>query len=346
MEKKFDQKIALVAGGTGGHINAALALGEDCAHPVYISGTRDLDYKLFKDVNGPSFNLNAKPFVGKSKIQLPLNLFFNLLVFLKSLYLLKTQKIKIFLGCGGYICGPVGMAAKVLGIPVYVLEQNSVMGMTNKLLCKFAAKIFLNFEKTIGFNEAYREKSLVTGNPIRFNFVKKEKSEDCQKKNLLIFGGSLGAKEINESVFKLLNSKEITSKFKIQHQLGQSYQEYRDRIKTYSEEQYQAHEYIYDMADFYQQADLIICRGGASTISELEVVSKPSIIIPYPHKDRHQYHNAVNLKERVEFDLKIVESSPALAENLQEAIAQINLDSGGNPKINTAKKIILENITL
>ena len=312
------KKIIVVAGGTGGHINAALAIGEKFRSKDYdvhyISGTRPLDIKLY---SGQSVtHLNATALVGKSPLFMLKSLFFNSLVFAKCFLKFLLSRPKFAIGAGGYICGPVLGAAWILRVPVYILEQNSVMGMTNKLLSRISKRIFLNFEKTINFERS--SNSVVVGNPIRSDIVYREQVKG-DSVNVLVFGGSLGADQINNALFELMKDYK-GKKLNIRHQVGLGNLSHQSEVSDLIN--YEQREYLDDMASDYQWANIIICRAGASTVSELRIMKRPVIIIPYPgHSDRHQFHNAQNLKEEDAFFVSILDKRDA-----RELAHQINFE--------------------
>lgn len=297
----------LVAGGTGGHINAARAIGEFAAKEGYqvryATGQRPLDYKLFQGVeviHFPGQGLRGKDFLSQLK-----SLYLNFKTFFGSMKTLITQRPNFVLGCGGYICGPVLVSAFILRVPIYLLEQNSIAGMTNKLLAPLAQKIFLNFSNTKGF-VLDQKRIIQSGNPVRQEIRElggKREAKDHRK--ILVFGGSLGASEINTLINKLLDG-DILSDFKVLHQVGLGGLTGRNQDSGY-----QQTEFIDDMAREYLEADIIISRAGASTLSELRYVEKPCILIPFPYAvDNHQKYNAEAFKKEVSF--------PVLVGNLKD----------------------------
>lgn len=317
------KNIILVAGGTGGHINAAIALGnhyqEQGFNIYYFSGRRYLDYQLYKGMN--VIHLNVLGLRYNNPFKILKSIFYNIFSFIKMFFVILKIRPIFAIGAGGYVCGPVLLACKILRTPSFILEQNSIMGLTNKLLAPFMNKIFLHFKETKGLSEKLRNKSVVVGNPIRFNFIQKDKNESSN--NILVFGGSLGASQINEALELSLN-KIADSSVSIIHQIGRS----GKRISIKSDIKYQAYEYLDDMNHFYNWADRIICRAGASTISELKLVSKPCLIIPYPKAtDDHQTINATLLKSEVDFSVSIADKKLNNEELSQEIISFIESKS-------------------
>lgn len=286
------KKVYIVAGGTGGHINAALAMAEELEKDFdihFLSGTRYLDKKLFKGKKVT--HLASRPLRTKNPIQLFINIFLNALIFLNILISYISHRPSFVIGAGGYICGPTLLAAKMLWIPIFIIEQNAVAGVTNKILSKISNITFTNFKNTKGIKPG--AKVSCVGNPIRAS-ITETSNKVVEKINVLIFGGSLGAEQINEAILFLLESKSL-EQFNIKHQVGKGNLKYKV-AKSYAN--YEQFEYIEDMHEVYEWSNIIISRAGASTISELRVVKRPSILIPYPlATDNHQYYNALELKE-------------------------------------------------
>ncbi len=322
------RRVYIVAGGTGGHINAALSMGEELNEYyeiTYLTGQRYLDYQLFKNKNAihlDSRSLRSKSFILKLK-----SLFLNLLVLLKLLSLYLFKRPAFVLGAGGYVCGPALLSAKMLGIKVFIIEQNAVVGLTNKILAKFSDRIFTNFEQTKGLERVSLEKIKAVGNPIRksIEYYPNIKNDE---KNILIFGGSLGATQINQAVQILLDQKKI-SHVNILHQTGRgNVLEYDELISSFT---YEQREFIEDMNEAYRWSNLIIARAGASTVSELRIIRKPSILIPFPGAtDNHQYHNAKNLEAENVFPCQVIDhklQGEDLAIQIQHAIEAIDMSS-------------------
>ena len=297
------KRAVFVAGGTGGHINSAIALGDvfrDVGfHVRYISGRRYLDFKLYKDLD--CLHIRSYGFLGKSNFFILKAIFFNFYSFFLIFFKFILKRPTFVFGTGGYVCGPVLLAAYCLGIHIYILEQNSVLGLTNRILSRFSRIVFTNFRSVKGLKDIKKVKNY--GNPIKKEFF--EYNNDLQYKyfRILIFGGSLGSSEINDLVADFIKSYNHDIKISIFHQSG--------KIKAggcliHNRIDYERVEYIDQISSEYSRADLIICRGGASTISELRVVQKEVIIIPIKfHGDKHQFYNAELLKEESSFPVHI-----------------------------------------
>jgi UDP-N-acetylglucosamine--N-acetylmuramyl-(pentapeptide) pyrophosphoryl-undecaprenol N-acetylglucosamine transferase len=211
----------------------------------------------------------------------------NLLTLIKAPFLLLVallQTLKVFLilkpdvvlGMGGFASGLGGVVAWLLRIPLVVHEQNSIPGTTNKILSKIATQTFQAFDGA--FNGA-----ITSGNPVLF--TPKTNSTNNKKLNLLIVGGSLGSKPINDIV------SHLKLDINIWHQTGK---QHLDAVRSqYNNKNAKITPFIDDMAQAYAWADVVLCRAGAMTVSELMLAAKPSILIPLPHAiDNHQFYNA------------------------------------------------------
>jgi UDP-N-acetylglucosamine--N-acetylmuramyl-(pentapeptide) pyrophosphoryl-undecaprenol N-acetylglucosamine transferase len=294
----------LVAGGTGGHINAALAVGEalkDLDFDIlYLTGKRPLDYKLFKGEK--VLHLASRPLRTSNPLELIKNILLNFVSFILILFLYLKKRPRFIIGAGGYVCGPTLLAGFLLFIPIYIIEQNAVMGLTNKILGWFSRKIFVHFTKTKGLSPSLQRKVKVVGNPTRKAIQPVAVSKISSEIKILVFGGSLGAAQINNVIFDLLADPPIEG-LSIHHQLGAD-----QRSPTIATSvKYLPMGYIEDMQKEYEWCDIIISRAGASTISELAIIRKPVIIFPYPQAtDNHQWYNALIFKDESDFTVEIL----------------------------------------
>ncbi len=311
--------VVLVAGGTGGHINAAIALGDACKQKgfevLYLTGERPLDYKLFSGQN--AIHLKSSALRYKNPFKLLQGFLKNFITFISLLIQLYKISPKFVVGAGGYVCGPSLLAAYILRIPVYIIEQNSVMGLTNRILGVFSRKIFVHFQKTQGLKSRLLSKVVVAGNPVRneINILDYPQRVIQNQLNILVFGGSLGAQEINILISELC---QMTFEFKISihHQTGLENKDLTSKISPNIE--YKSFKYIENMGEEYQWADLVIARAGASTVGELRVVQKSSILIPYPFAtDNHQEFNAIELKDEKRFDVFVHTAKELKNDNCQ-----------------------------
>lgn len=308
------KKAYLVAGGTGGHINAAIAIGEKLSEHnfdiEYLTGKRELDYKLLSHLK--TEHLDAKPLRTKNPVQLLKNILNNLSSFWKILKKFQETKPLFVVGAGGYVCGPTLLAAYLLGIKVYIIEQNAVMGLTNRLLSTFSSKIFVHFSKTLGLKDKLKNKVRVVGNPTRSVIRPVSFKTPGEKLHVLVFGGSLGAKQINDVIFELVKNPPFTE-LVIHHQTGS------ETPKIDTQVEYNNFKYIEKMQEEYEWCDVIISRAGASTVSELAIIKKPVLIFPYPQAtDNHQFHNAKIFQESSDFTVKVLEPQVSQVDAIRE----------------------------
>ncbi len=288
-------------GGTGGHIFPAVSIA---------NALKELDPEaeiLFVGALG-RMEMERVPQAGYKIVGLPVRGFdrkkpwknVSVLIDLsKSIRqvkkIIRDFKPNVGVGVGGYASGAAMWAAAKMGIPILLQEQNGFAGVTNKILKDKAAKICVAYEGMEKFFPA--DKIILTGNPVRQNLLDGRKSKDDGRKTLLIIGGSLGARTINEAVIAGL--KELTNAgIKVVWQTGKVYYE---KCKSAweaagSPANIECLDFLSDMPDRYANADLVISRAGASSISEICLLGKPAILVPSPNvAEDHQTHNAMAL---------------------------------------------------
>ena len=312
MNKKL--KVIVSGGGTGGHIFPAISIADA------IKTVRPDAEILFVGAKG-RMEMTRVPAAGYNIVGLPIcgfdrkNPFKNIAVLFKLVRsqimarkLLKDFCPDVVVGVGGYASGPTLRMAGKLGIPTLIQEQNSYAGVTNKLLAKDAAKICVAYEGMERFFP--EEKIMVTGNPVRKNLVENrmKRSEaaklmnlDPSKRVLLIVGGSLGARTLNESVMANLDLIRISDDVQIIWQTGKYYfEEMKQRLAAEAPvKNLFPMDFISDMDAAYGAADLVVSRAGAGTISELCLLKKPVILVPSPNvAEDHQTKNAMALANK------------------------------------------------
>ncbi len=305
MKTQGSYSAVLVAGGTGGHINAALAIGEALSEDGwsvrYLTGQRALDYKLFK---GQSVrHLSSQPLRTHNPVKLCANLLKNLWSFFLILFEFLRQRPKVVIGAGGYVCGPTLLAGYLLRIPVFIIEQNAVMGLTNRILGWISTRIFVHFSRTKGLSATLAGKVRVVGNPTR-KAIKPvpAKAYDGELK-VLVFGGSLGAQQINKVIWDVLRRPGLMP-LAVHHQLGGDSR--APELSTTAS--YVPLTYIEDMQKEYEWCDVIIARAGASTVSELAIIRKPVLVFPFPAAtDNHQLLNAQIFREESDFTVEVLD---------------------------------------
>ncbi len=297
-------RILIAAGGTGGHIFPALEVAKDLianGHEVLWVGTaHGLETKILSAENIPLLLINAKGLRGKGlkrKLSAP---FMLISALFESLYLLLKHKPAVVLGMGGYVTGPIGLAARLLGIKLVIHEQNAVAGLTNKILAKFANKVFLGFPSAFK-NKENDSKFIFVGNPIRNAISDISKTKDFKRfiatndqLRVLVLGGSLGASFINNMIIGCLKGLPSNIKLEFWHQTGNKDFEAIKSAYAKIGVPSKVSAFIDDMPKAYAWADLVIARAGALTVTEIAASGLPSILIPLPHAvDDHQTKNAM-----------------------------------------------------
>jgi UDP-N-acetylglucosamine--N-acetylmuramyl-(pentapeptide) pyrophosphoryl-undecaprenol N-acetylglucosamine transferase len=291
----MSRTILIMAGGTGGHIFPALAVADElrsCGWKVVWLGTKaGMEARLVPE-NGYEIEwVRFSGLRGKGllrKLMLPLNL---LVASWQSAQAIFRARPDVVLGMGGYVTFPGGMMARLLFRPLVLHEQNSVAGLANRVLARIANCILVAFPETLS-------KSEWTGNPIRKEITQISPPEErfrARTGNLriLVIGGSLGARILNDIVPQALALIPEAQRPEVTHQAGERNME--DLERNYRSAGIQATKlaFINDMARAYAEADLVICRAGALTVSELAAAGVASVLVPLPHAvDDHQTHNA------------------------------------------------------
>ena len=293
----------MMAAGTGGHVFPALAVAkllQQQGHQVSWLATPDgMENRLLKDQNIPIYQIDIKGVRGNGLIRKISAPFKILKATMSAMRFMKQHQVDVVAGFGGYVAGPGGLAARALGIPVLIHEQNAVAGFTNKQLSRVASTICQAFPNTFALNS----KVVTTGNPVRqeitetlspaWRYEQREKAN--QPLNVLIVGGSLGAQALNEIVPQALLSLNVP--LNITHQCGQK-QLAQTQTRYENAPQASVVPFIQDMAKAYSDADLIICRAGALTVTEVATAGVAAIFVPLPSAvDDHQTANARFLSE-------------------------------------------------
>ena len=293
-------KWLIVAGGTGGHLFPAIAIAEELIkrgrEVEFVSGTRDVEKMILKDAPFKVHHIDVEGFLGRG-IHRQIRAFFKLnRAVLKSLAIVKKFNPDVIFATGGYVSVPVVIAGKLKGKPTGLHEQNSIPGVANRLLSKLVDKVFISIKGS----EAYfpEKKVVISGNPVRESVLKSEIGKKTGKQ-LLILGGSLGARFINDVSLKIVPELLKTVKdLKVVHQTGtadfervkKEYERALDERETHRVEVYP---FIRDMGSAYGASDLVLARAGATTLAELFATGKPAVLIPFPYATHnHQEKNA------------------------------------------------------
>lgn len=322
--KKENQPILIMAAGTGGHLFPALAIAKALQSQgnaiAWLGSQRPMERRIVEQAGLPFQAVAVKGLRGGGFKRYLFAPFMLIMAFCHSLYLIFKIKPAVVIGMGGYVCGPGGIAAWLLRKPLFLHEQNSVPGITNRLLKPFARKIFTAFPNVLTSN-----KTEIVGNPIRSEILNiaepksRFEARDDKPLHVLVFGGSLGAQLFNERLPEFFHYVLGDQPVEVWHQSGEQY-------LTFSRRNYQAFHvpakvepFIDNMAKAYEWADLIICRSGAMTVSEIAAVGVPAIFVPYPfHKDQQQVYNARFLVDQ-EAAL-MIEQKDFTADHLKEKV--------------------------
>ena len=293
-------RVLIAGGGTGGHLFPGIALAEEVAtrHPkndvLFVGTTRGLEARVVPQAGFKFEAIPSRGLKGMGVVKLALGLLLLPLSFFAALRILLSAKPDVVVGVGGYSSGPVVMTAWLLGVPTAVQEQNALPGFTNKFLGRFVDAVFLAFEGAAQFFPA--KKVHVIGNPIRRklmeNFLRSR--ADHERFTVLVFGGSLGARTLNARMLEALDHLgALKDQLLFIHQTGKN--DVQHVRQGYADKGFSAEvvEFIDDMSEAYQKCELVICRAGATTLAELTVCKKASILIPFPFAtDDHQTVNA------------------------------------------------------
>ena len=293
MSKKVTKTILISAGGTGGHVFPALSVAKILAHKydiVWIGGVNGIENKIVPENNFLLERINISGLRGKGFLKYILLPFMLLRSMWQAGVILFKHNPDVVIGFGGYATFPIGVMAWLLHKPNLIHEQNAVAGLTNKILAKIATRTLVAFPDVL-------QSKYVLGNPVRNDIVNLAPPEIRYTSrsgglNVLIVGGSLGAKALNEILpIALANLKNIN---KIIHQVGRGdVAVVKELYVANGVTNVEVLNFIDDMAVKYTNCDIMICRSGASTVAEITTVGIASILVPYPYAvDDHQTHNA------------------------------------------------------
>ncbi len=306
-------RLIIAGGGTGGHLFPGIAIAEECKgrdtlnEVLFVGTEKGIEARVLPKLGWSLRCISAEGIKGKgvfARIRAVLKLVPG---FFESIKVIKAFKPEIVIGVGGYASAPLLLAARFSGVWTAVHEQNALPGLTNRMLGKVVERVFITFPDSASFFP--EGKVVVSGNPLRKEIVEglqgsgvstlkgiKGQGSEGKKPTILIFGGSAGAHRLNMATLEMIGQINDPDRWKIIHQTGEK--DYKEVMEGYIEADWQAdvRPFIFDMAAAYSGADLIICRAGATTVTELAAAGKPAILIPYPFAaDDHQRVNAESL---------------------------------------------------
>jgi len=295
-------KVLIAAGGTGGHIYPGIAIANEImrrdadSEVLFVGTARGLEKRIVPE-NGfqlsliNSAGLKNVGFVGKIKglSVLPKS-------FLEARRIIRQFRPHVVVGAGGYVSGPVLLMSAIMGVPTLVMDSNALPGFTNRQLARFVEKAALTFDEALPF---FGKKGVVTGNPVRSEFFDIPANQRGDQLHVLIFGGSQGARAINNAMIEALpHLAGFEGLMTVTHQTGESD---FDTVKAaYAESKFtdsDVRPFISDIFVEFGKADIIICRAGATTCAEVAAAGRAAIMVPLPTAaDDHQRKNAEALE--------------------------------------------------
>ena len=311
-------RVLVSGGGTAGHINPALAIADKIKTEIpdavieYVGTPGGMENQLVPKAGYKIHGVEVKGFKRKLTIE---NVDAAIKAFTsvtKAKKIIKNFKPDIVIGTGGYVSWPVVKAAAKSGVPTLIHEQNAVPGVTTKMLSKLVDKVMISFENSAEFFDCDKSKLVLTGNPVSEKMLKADKKQMRQMlgipDNAVVIvsaGGSLGAKMLNAAVFELIKNYSCEEE-KVYHFHATGKGGYEEQSKLYKSIGFEnvdedtlkkgnvtVKKYIYNMNELLASADIVVCRAGAMTLSEIAAMQKASVIIPSPNvTNNHQYKNA------------------------------------------------------
>lgn len=329
----MNKKIIIAAGGTGGHIFPGLALAEELISQkhqvVWVGSNKGMEAKLIPKYNLKIYYINVGGIRGKNWFTKILSGYYVIIAIFQSLKILYREDPDLVLGMGGFVSGPVGIAAWLLRKKLVIHEQNAIAGTTNRLLALFADRILESFPNSFRHNfiksNYYLHKVILTGVPVRKDLLLMQKNNinfnKSAKFKILVLGGSRGAKFLNQIIpTALVGIDDIH----IIHQTGE-----QDLISTRNlylsfnyNHTHKIISFIDNISEIYNLVDIVICRAGASTIFEILASGAASILVPLPWAiDDHQTKNALYLSENNAAIL--INQNDLTAEQLKELIIDL-----------------------
>ena len=293
-------RVLIAGGGTAGHINPGLAIAKYIKEHmkdvdiVFIGTRRGLESKLvpregfllrFIKVRGFKRKISLDTFKGVRDVFIGTY---------EAGKIIREYKPDLVIGTGGYVCGPVLLMASLLRIPTLIHESNAIPGITNRILGRFMDSV------CVGFSDAkkyFKKNVLVTGNPLRDGMIGDYDTTSGDKR-VVIFGGSRGARKINETVCKMINKYGKDINFNMMFATGEAWYKDIEAKIEYRNDNIVVLPYIFDMPSKMKSASLLVTRAGAMTLAEITAMGKPSILIPSPYVTaNHQEHNARALEK-------------------------------------------------
>lgn len=322
------QQVLIMAGGTGGHVYPAMAVAETLRARGYnitwLGTSKGLEARVVPAKGFAISFISAVGVRGKGIINLLKAPFLMLRGLVESIQVIRRVNPVVVLGMGGFVTVPGGLASWLLRKPLVIHEQNAVAGTANRLLSRFAVRVLAGFPDALDDAEE-------TGNPVRAEITtltqKSISTDESPALRLLVLGGSLGAKPINDVLPAMLRQLSASTRLQVRHQTGTTTHDatralYRDAGLSLDNPDLRVDAYIEDMAAAYEWADLVLCRAGAITLAEIACAGLPAILVPLPHAiDDHQNRNAAHFVD--EGAAILMPQAELTAETLAKTIARL-----------------------
>ncbi len=300
-----DIRLVIAGGGTGGHVFPGIAVAEALSamtplHVLWLGTGRQVEVEALAATPWTHRTLRVMPLKGTGIANKIKAVFTLPAASIRAMAWLKEFRPHVVFGVGGYVSGPVMLAARSFGVPAAIHEQNAVPGLANRMAARFAEKIFITYDESADY---FRGAAVeLTGNPVRRSIImagEPDRGVSGSTPTILILGGSQGAAALNRIASAAIRTMwQSGRKINIIHQTGPDAEE---EIREYYRKEgvdAEVRPFIRDMADAYHRSDLVISRAGATTLAEITALGKPSILIPYPYAaDNHQEKNARAMRD-------------------------------------------------
>ncbi len=332
-------RIAIAGGGTGGHVTPALALGEVLrergAELVFVGAERGIEKRLVPDAGFELVLLDARPVIGRGIVERVGALIALARATFAARSLLRARNIQLVISVGGYASVPAALAAALAGVPLVLVNTDAVPGAANRLLARFAARIFAGFVGTlVALPAAAAARATVTGVPLRRALRDKfadtssaARVDASRPAHLFVFGGSLGARQINELM--LANAQALANaEVEIFHQTGEADRERVAAAYQAAGAHAETVAFERDMPRRYAWADLVVCRAGAISVAELALAGRAALLVPLAHVGGgEQFANARELERAGA--ARVLESRGLQADTFARALFELLADRAG-----------------
>jgi UDP-N-acetylglucosamine--N-acetylmuramyl-(pentapeptide) pyrophosphoryl-undecaprenol N-acetylglucosamine transferase len=304
-------KVLIAGGGTGGHVYPGIAVAEELhtvlpdAAVLFVGSRRGLEAQAVPEAGFPILYIQSRGFPRRAWWRWPAALLTNIVGFFQAMGIISKERPDVVLGAGGYVSAPVALAAWLQGRPVLIQEQNSIPGLANRLLARIASEVHLSFVEARSYFKR-KDNLKVTGNPVRRYLLNADRKSaeqefelDPARPTVFVFGGSRGARRINEAAVDAM--RRLKGRVDVQFILQTGREDYEQVKSAVDAEELPARvmPYLQRIHVAYAAADLVVCRSGAMTLAEIAACGTPAILVPYPYAAHdHQVVNAGNLVDR------------------------------------------------